>query len=340
MSPRRWEDLVARVRGLGTRLAGRSTVLEWSRARDLTQLAAAVASAYADQPVEASPEALELMARRFAARLVRILARWSGDRRACLTPLFLDEDRRSVRALLRGVVARSPADQRLAGLIPTPSLPEKALETLAAQTTISGIVALLTAWSHPFGAPLLVEGRKPKPDLLRLDLTVNTQYAGLAAREARRAPLGSAIRGELTTYVAEMADLENSSTALQLASHQSSIDPSQLFLPGGRHLDRKQFLSVAGAADPARARSALSRTFRGTPLAHVFDPTSGEFEEAALAAQLHRATAAARLAPLGAAPVLAFWLRLRAQMRDLRFIIWHVALGAPRADASALLTPS
>ncbi|MFN8583217.1 MAG: V-type ATPase subunit, partial [Gemmatimonadaceae bacterium] len=256
-----------------------------------------------------------------------------------LTPLFLDEDRRSVRALLRGVAARSTAEQRLAGLIPTPSLPEKALEALAAQTTISGIVALLTAWSHPFGAPLLDEGRKPKPDLLRLDLTVNAQYAAEALREAKRAPLGSAIRGELTTYVAEMADLENASTALQLASHQSSIDPAQLFLVGGRHLDREQFLAAARAGDPARVRSVLARTFRGTPLAAVFELTSRDFEAAALAAQLRRATAAARMAPLGAAPVVAFWLRLRAQMRDLRSIIWHVALGAPPAGADALLTP-
>jgi vacuolar-type H+-ATPase subunit C/Vma6 len=37
------------------------------------------------------------------------------------------------------------------------------------------------------------------------------------------------------------------------------------------------------------------------------------------------------MAPLGPAPLLAYALRLRAEMIDLRRIIWGVALAVPRA---------
>jgi len=339
---RGWEDVVARVRGLSTHLFGRVRLGELARMRDLSRLAAALDEAFGPAvglTAGSSAEQLEIAVRRAAARHLRIIARWSGRRAAYLAPLLLDEDRRSVRALLRGASAGSPPPERVAALVPTPTLPESALDELARQPSVGRVVALLTAWGHPFGSPLLDEARRSQPDLLRLDVLLNTEYAIRSIAAVRRAPRGDEARHDLVALVRETIDLENASTAMQLAEHRSGTDPAVLFMPEGRWLDRATFLAAATAPDEDAGLATLGRAFRGTSLAPVLAAVPRKaFEDAALSTLLRRALRAARERPLGAAPVIAFFVRLRAEVRDLRFIIWRVALGAPPPPADALLT--
>jgi len=339
---RGWADLIARARGLSTHLLGRTRLAELARMRDLGRLAAALDEAYGPGvglTPGASAEELEIAVRRAAARDLRTIAHWTGNRDTYLAPLFLDEDRRSIRALLRGAAAGSPPPERLAGLVPTPTLPEGALEELARQRSVNTVVALLIAWAHPFGAALLEEARRPQPDLLQLDLALNSEYAKCSARAVQRAPRGDAARHDLVAYVRATVDLENASTAMQLAAQRSDIDAGLLFVPDGRWLDRARFLDAAHASDAVAASATLARAFRGTPLARVATAVPRRaFEDAALSAELRWSIDAARRTPLGAAPVIAFFLRLRAEVRDLRFIIWRIALGAPPAAPDALVT--
>jgi vacuolar-type H+-ATPase subunit C/Vma6 len=340
----RWEDLVARVRGLSGHLLGRAQLSAMARAPDLIHLATALDDAYGPAasvgPV-ASPDQLELAVRRAAARYVRIVARWAGTRARYLAPLFMDEDRRSVRACVRGAAAATPHAERLAGLVPTPTLPERALEELARQRSVADVVALLVLWGHPFGAALLDEARRAHPDLFRLDLLLNLEFATYAARAVRRAPLGNSVRRDLRTWLHEILDLENAFTAVGLAAQRSSTDRSQFFIPGGRALDRATFLRAASAANATSAASILARALRSTSLAAVFGASLlRPVEDTALVATLQRTLVAARRSPLGAAPVIAFFTRLRAEVRDLRLIIWRAALGAPPVPADVLVTPA
>jgi vacuolar-type H+-ATPase subunit C/Vma6 len=339
---RGWEDLVARVRGLRTHLLSRLQLSELARSPDIAHLARAIGESYAPEIAAvtgATAEQLEVAVRRVAARYVDILGRWSGDRNRALAPLLLDEDRRSVRALIRGAVAGSPPAERLAGLVPTPTLGESALEELARQPSAGRVAALLTVWGHPYGAPLITEAQAPQPDLLNLDLQLNETYARHAGRAVREAGAGDAVRRDLREYLQQTIDLENVSTALQLAAQRSSTDPGRFFTPGGRALERSAFLAAALASDPAAAKSALARALRETALVRVV-AANDSFETAALRAELDRSAAAAREHPLGAAPVIAFLVRLRAEVRDLRSIIWRVASGAPPASGDTLLAPS
>ena len=100
-------------------------------------------------------EAFALAVRRKAAARMRLLARWAGGRDAVLAVVFEEEDRRSLRALLRGAVQGARAEERLEDLIPTPLLPERALAELARQARPAAIAALLTAWQNPYGPALL-----------------------------------------------------------------------------------------------------------------------------------------------------------------------------------------
>jgi vacuolar-type H+-ATPase subunit C/Vma6 len=341
---RGWEDLVARAGGLATHLFGRTRLAALARTKNLAHLAAELDQAYGPAVgaiPDASAEQLEIAVRRAAASCLRLLARWSGPRGDYLAPLLLDEDRRSIRAVLRGAAAGSPPSERLAGLIPTPALPERALEELARQPSVSRVAALLTAWGHPFGSSLLAGARLPQPDLLDLDLRLATAYAISAGRAARAAPSGEGARRELLAFVRETMDIENASTAMQLAAQRSSTEPARLFLPEGHLLDRASFLAAARAPSARAAAAILARSFRGSPLARaVAEPSRAPFEDAAFVAELRRTIDAARRTPLGVAPVIAFLMRLRAEVRDLRLIIWRIALGAPPVAPDALLTVS
>jgi vacuolar-type H+-ATPase subunit C/Vma6 len=197
----------------------------------------------------------------------------------------------------------------------------------------------LVSLGHPFGVALVEEAGRPHPDLLRLDLALNGQYAMRSMRAVRRAPTADSVRRDLMQLVRDRIDLENASTALQLAAQRSSTDAAEFYLAFGKQLDRASFLAAASATGAAGAASVLRRAFRGSSMAPVFrNLLLTSFEEAALRDEQRRAADAARRAPLGVAPIIAFLARLRAEVRDLRYIIWRAALGAPPAAPDMLLT--
>jgi vacuolar-type H+-ATPase subunit C/Vma6 len=274
---------------------------------------------------ERSPAALELALRRMAAGRLHVLARWCGPRTAVLTVLFEDEDRRSMRAILRGAVQGIAADVRLAGLVPTPTLPERALRELAQQRTAGAIAALLTAWRNPYGSLLLPAASTAQPDLFTLELLLNRTFADRAGRAARGT-------GLLAAYVREAIDLENAYTALVLASEGKDVTPKDAFLPGGASLSIATFEIAAATGDVAEAARRLAAAFAGSVLAPAFQRVSDAavgLEDAVLRARIRALVRAMRTEPLGPAPLLAYVLRLRAEIVDLERVLWGVALAVP-----------
>jgi vacuolar-type H+-ATPase subunit C/Vma6 len=323
----RWEDLNARARGLGTHLLGARAVQGLAQAADVPALGDALRRhGYPLEEGAAAPELLELALRRMAAHRLRVLARWCGPRVAVLTVLFEDEDRRSLRAILRGAAQHAPADARLAGLIPTPALPERALRELANQPTPAAVVALLTAWRYPYGTALRPAVSPAQPDLFTLELLVNRTFAARATRAARGT-------GLLATYTRETIDIENACTAVVLAEQGRDVAPRETFLPGGRALSLAAFLKAGAMGTAALAGREIATALGGTPVGAVFANLNGDLtglEEAILRARIHSLARAARRSPLGPAPLLAYALRLRAEVRDVQRIIWGVALRVPR----------
>ena len=342
MSPG-WEDLVARVRGASSRLLGRDRLVELARARDVVHLVTMLEE-WCRVSLGVAPGAsaadVELAARRLAAAHLATLARWGLRRSRFLTPFFLDEDRRSVRSLLRGAAAGSPEAARLAGLVPTSLLPERALRELARQRTPADVAALLSAWGHPFGSPLLNDARSATPDLLRVDVALNEAWSSASAAAVRRAPRGFGTRRALAAFVSETADVENALTALQLAGQKTSIPLDSLFMPNGKELTREQFRHAAGSPSAATAQAILGRVFDDPLLARAFDGATRDTEDRLLAARLRIAGQKAFQFPLGAAPVVHFMLRVRAEIHDLCLIIWRLATGAPRPVVTDFLSPA
>ncbi|MFN7955704.1 MAG: V-type ATPase subunit [bacterium] len=353
----RWEAVATRAAGLMARRLDRRALDELAEAPDLPALAARLARAgipvaeagssapravpgASAAPARPTALGLELAVRRHAAHAIGTLARWldvDGARDALA--VFLDaEDLRSVRALIRGAVVGAPAESRLAGLVPTPGLPNRALELLAREPRPARIVALLVAWRHPFGAalaPVVSEGAEP--DLFRVE-------AALVDAFARSATLGAARVGEpLTALVAEIVDASNLQAALRLAAEGHDVDAPRAFVEGGAVLDRAAFVAAASAAEASDASailaSACERRDRGLAAAvrgAAGDPVTLETALAARRARILRGRVVS--APIGPARVALFFLALRNEVRNLRALIWGIALGVPPEIRRAGLT--
>jgi hypothetical protein len=320
-----WGDLAARARGLSSRLLDLAAVLDLARAADVKALCAALPAALRPSAGE-TPADIERAVRGEAGRQLALLARWAGRRRHALAVIFEEEDLRSVRALLRGAAGAVPPDRRLAGLVPTPSLPEPALVDAAEAESPRAALARLAAWGRTDAEAAVPAATGVAPDLFGIESRLAQGFARRAVEAARRG--GRRLRAA----AAQVVDLENAWSVILADGFASEVPPGEIFLEGGRALERERFLGAAGARDPLVRRRLLAEAFAGGPLAAPFsDPATPwtRLEAAVLRARIDEQRRARRIDPLGPAPLLEFALRLRAQVRDLQAVTWGVALAAP-----------
>ncbi len=327
MSPP-WGAVNARARGLAVHLLSRRQLAALSGAPDLRTLADRLRTLgfVPAAGAEPSPADLELGVRRRAAAHLATLARWTGGRVEIAAVLYDGEDRRSVRAALRGALQRAPVEARLAGLIPTPALPERALAALARTPTPAAAAALLVAWRHHLGPPLVTATQSAAPDPFHLELALNRATAARLVAAGRRAG------GQLAAYVRETIDLENALAAVALAGAPHDVFPRDVFLLGGRVLSVERFALAVATGDPPAAAAEVAVPFGRSPLGAALRRDASApaaLADAVLRARIAGLRAAGRRDPLGPAPLLAFGLALRAQTMDLHRIVWGVALGAP-----------
>ena len=329
-----WSDVLARVAGLKSRLLSGEQLRTLARSPDLPALAEGMERA--GFPVRAtvlgiSPAALDLAVRRQAGGALRILGRWCGSRATDLAVIFEDEDRRSLRILLRGLIQGVAPATRLSGLLPTPALPERVLEELAEQQSGEALAGLLSIWGCPFGPPLLRELSLVEPDLFRLELLLDRTWAERALGSGR-------VHDPVVRRFAQTSiDLANARSVLLLALQGTDVEAGNAFLPGGEMLGLMEFTRAAASGGPDKALSLLTKLFAPSPFAGVLREHKdlSTLEEALLVEHASQFRRLARREPNGLAPVFAYVLRLRKQVIDLRRLVWGVALDVPRPVLSA-----
>jgi vacuolar-type H+-ATPase subunit C/Vma6 len=264
-----------------------------------------------------------------------VLDRWCGhDRRTTLAVIFEDEDRRSIQAILRGAAEGVASEARMTGLVPTTSLPERALQTLCGEPTPADVVGMLVLWNHPLGVALVGASSGPHPSLFDLEIELQRAFARRAAAHARKGG------PQLVEYVEQVVDLMNAWSALL---HFVERDPSiadLTFVEGGRWLTRDVFHALMSLETMPQVEKRLAWELRKSSLASAFRGELADLanlESRALRAQIDWQNRAARADPSGAAPVIGFAMELRAEVRSLGGIIWGVALQAPAALIQAEL---
>ncbi len=335
----RWDDVNARARGLATHLldrsalAGLATSPDWptfvSRLAGLGYPLDLAGGAIVDPP--AFDRAVSLAA---SARL-RLLDRWLAARRAVLAVVLEDEERRTLRALLRGAAEGASPGARLRAVLPTPSLPARVLERLARAASVPELARELVRQGHPAGRTLQDALRHAKaPDLRALEWALTRLFSERAVRAAR--PGGALVRG----FAADLVDQENVWTLLLAAPPDPAVPADGEFLPGGARVTRKEFARLRSDRDTDHLTDELRRIFAGTALGEALAGSpldQATLESRAAAARIARLRRVARRDPLGAAVVLSILERIRAEARALRAIAWGVAFGAPPATIARLV---
>ena len=238
-----------------------------------------------------------------------ILARWADDRAGALAVIFDDEDRASLRALVRGVVAGAPVEDRLAAAAPTPTLPAAVLRSLARAPTPAALAEELARRAH-WAAPVVAASER---DLFRVEQDLARAFAARARAGARREPT-------LARHVAQVIDAENAGAAWLLAARGREVDPAGCFLEGGARVSRDVFVAACGGRT-----TELTRALADTPLARALD--GGGLEDAALAWHLDTQARERRRDPAGLAAVLLLVLSRRRDRRIARRTRWRTVLG-------------
>jgi vacuolar-type H+-ATPase subunit C/Vma6 len=326
--------LVARARGLATHLFSRSVLISALEAPDLDALTRRLEERgmpLVSRPVTVAE--LELAARRWAARELARLARWVPGDTALAEAIFGDEDRRSVRAMIRGAASGAPPEKRLAGLIPTPRLPERLLGELARQSSAAHVASLLVAWGHPLGSPLLEATGGTEPDLAAVERAL--LRGAVDALRARAMRWGSGLR----TWTREAIDLANARTVVGIAARDDEPQLEHVLLEGGG-IPVAAFGPAVASESRADAARLVADLLPPGPLAAAFRDHASSLsllDDALLAARVGAHRHAVRLDPLGPEPVLLYALRLRAQVMLIRQAIWRLSLGIPLPALNPLL---
>ncbi len=324
-----WSDVIARVAGLKTHLLSAEQLRGLSRSSDLSSLADGLERAGFPVWVTATGEsatALDHAVRRQAGEELSVLARWSGSRGRRLGAVFEDEDRRSLRTLFRGLVQGVAPAHRLSGLIPTPGLPERALQELAAQQSGEAMAGVLSIWGSPFAGPLFEELMPAQPDPFRLELLLDRTWTS----RVLRGPGGR--DRDIRRFARITIDLANIRSALLMVLQGTDVEIDDAFLAGGEMLQRAAFLRASAAGSVEEAAQVLARDLTSPGFSRVLRTHQdlSTLEEALLGEHATQLARHALIEPNGLAPVLSYWLRLRRQLIDLRRLIWGVALDMPR----------
>jgi vacuolar-type H+-ATPase subunit C/Vma6 len=332
--------LVARARGLATHLLSRAAldILADADGIDAFGRSLSRVGARIDPLAEGGGVfAVERAAEQSSSRHFWTLYRWQQRQPGILHVCAAHQDRRSLRALIRGAVQGAPPAERLEGLLPTPSLPPAVLHTLAHQASAASLVQQLVVRGHA-GARLLEPLVAPsQPDLLGVDRALLRAFAERAAQSAAHADQ------PLREFVGSVIDLGNVQTALVAAGEPRDAEAVDLFVTGGRSLPVDAFAAAVGAGSAQQALMVLSRTLARSPLASLLPEAASDavdLDRRFLIATISWLTRLCRLEPLSSAPVLRVLLLIEAQTRDLRTAAWGAALGAPAAvRRQHLVTP-
>jgi len=335
-----YAPLAARARGLALHLCSREQLERWAALPDPPALGQAMATdgrLATPLPAGAGAGDIEQAERRTAASLLGRLARWAGPDNPVLEAFHAEQDRRSLRALVRGAAQGASPEARLAGLLSTPRLPEAVLADLAQARSPREIAMRLLVLGDAHAEAMAALTARPRVDLLDVELALTRVLAERWRLAAARGD--AALREVLRTRI----DLMNAQAALELAASPSDFDSASLFIAGGQALDSQAYLAAAGAGSSGAAAAVLARALAGTPLAGLIADTPEALARLEVAALVHAITVLrrrSRVEPLGSAPAQHFLARLAAQSIDIRRLAWGLELGVPcAAMRERLVTP-
>jgi V/A-type H+-transporting ATPase subunit C len=209
-----------------------------------------------------------------ATRLMRRIS--EGRPRQLMEVIIRRWDLENLKAVVRGLHHRWPADEIMRGILPAGSLNKAQLSELAGQADLRELADTLSTWGQEWAVPLnrILPEYQSRPDLAALELTIDRYYYYQSLMELRG---GDRDREVLRNILRQEIDLLNVRSLKRLretgpgAAPEAVPDADRYYLPGGRLLTLEKYLALL---DPKESRRAL-RSLRGTPLLRMLEGEEG-----------------------------------------------------------------
>lgn len=183
--------------------------------------------------------------------------------------LLLNYDLMNLKALARAKHAGQEAEGLSGALLPAGELKPALLETLAASADLPAMAQALAVTGHPLSRAFgrAVRQYSNSGSLLEFELVLDRAYFAtlLEGLEDLNAP------DQLIRYVRRQIDAANLSTALKVRGKSAPAD--DLYVPGGREVDRATFSAIiadaSGDALAALAGTSFSEVANTSSLAEA-----------------------------------------------------------------------
>jgi len=293
----------------------------------------------------------EGLRREFRASTMTLRAAASGRRRVLIDLLLLRWEAANLKAIVRGRVAGSPAEEILAGCAPIGWSDEPALAELARQPSLAAVVETVTLWRHPFARPLAAAIGSQRaagvPDD-RIDLDAVERALDRSWFDEARRTLGPTAAywcrstdeddRVLAAYFGWLIDLRNLLEAVR-AHQEGDRAAGAVFAEGGIDVDRTLFDRVLRAADWAAVSDLISGTRYGSVsiVGEGGHPPVTQAGRRLTSALIRRLDGLARPNPLGFALVIGSFERKANEVAHLRMIAQGVAYGMTPEEIRALV---
>ncbi len=251
------------------------------------------------------------------ARLVGDLAGLvTGEAREAVRLLLLRNDLTNLQAVLRAKATGRPLEE----VVLLPGTLEAGLwPALYEAQDPSSLAQLLAVPGHPLARALRAALRETQ-DPLRLEVLLAKGFLEEAVAAAKR--LGEPF---LAGYLALEVDAENLRTAFKLQGQ--GVDPGEVFIRGGRYLDRLRFARLLEGDLTALGELA------STPLASLGEAKDLKGVERGLRCLLLKEARRGLYDPVGVGLVLAYVRERTYEAQRLRLLARRAYFGLPKAQA-------
>lgn len=325
-----WADASARATGLSGHLLDGAG---WARVRacpDPDSLCRELQRfGYDVQPGEA-PRSVERALERTRAARCALLVRWLGSRVRGLRLHFEADTVCAIRVLLHAAAEEKTGPEPVGWLSTGGGLTAGMREAAATAGSPGDVLRMLADHGQPLAERALAEHVELAAEWPGLSPLLACEQALLRAHVGRAREGISRRDRALRDRVRRAIDLLNLRAVLSVGP-ESGLPAAAIFLSGGDRLDLDAFGRALGAPDRRAARETLARRLPAHLAAPLTDPAIpvARLGRTLLELELEEERGLTRREPLGPAPVLAFLLRQRLEVRDLRGLVWARALGAP-----------
>ncbi len=323
----------ARVRGMRSRLLGNNfyqSALDASDFRAFTSTLAQTPYMRELEEAQARVDGLtavdRAVARNFYNTARKLLSFSGGQPNELISVLLMPFDVANLKAIARGKHAGKGLEDIEGSLFPAGSLKPTLLEEAAAAADMLSAAQILRLARTELTAAFLKAARKYQNDgdLFSLELALDKAYyeSGLERLEQAGAP------ADLVRYFRREIDAANLLTTIKLRGREVSVDPGQLFIPGGREVKRALFDALVRDPD-----SNAIQTLANGSLADVA-AAAAQADPAKVEAEVRKVldAGAKRLSadPLDIGVVVDFLRRKEEEAAQLRLLARGKFYGVPR----------